>query len=123
MDKLQHERKKQSQFCCKMLGFEGNLQYFATPSFCQIHGRIYLAMLDAFLNFVNIERSHSTSVTDVICSLLQLLLDLPTFVTDTASCFTSDAFKRFLERHGIRHILTPPYHSQSNCAAESDSSI
>ena len=77
--------------------------------------------LDAFSNFVNIERSHSTSVNDVICALLKLFkfVGLPTFiVTDNASCFTGDVFKQFLERHGIRHILTPPYHSQSNGAAE-----
>ena len=89
--------------------------------FCHVSGPTYLVALDAFSNFVNMKRSHSTSVNDVICSLLNLFkfLGLPTFiVTDSASCFTGDVFREFLERHGIHHILTPPYHSQSNGAAE-----
>ena len=88
--------------------------------FCHASGRTYLVALDAFSNFVNIERSHSTSVNDAICALIKLFkfLGLPTFiVTDNASCFKGDVFKQFLERHGIRHILTS-YHSQSNGAAE-----
>ena len=46
-------------------------------------------------------------------------LGLPTFVvTNNARCLTCDIFKRFSGRRDIQHILTSPYHLQSNGAAE-----
>ena len=38
--------------------------------------------------------------------------------TDNATKFTSEEFRHFLKKNGIRHVLTPPYHSAWNGLAE-----
>ena len=39
-------------------------------------------------------------------------------VTDNGSQFTADAFKVFMDRNGVRHIRSAPYHPASNGLAE-----
>ena len=39
-------------------------------------------------------------------------------VSDNGPQLTSDEFKSFMEKNGIKHILVVPYHSSSNGAAE-----
>ena len=74
-----------------------------------------MVAVGAFSNFVNIERSHSTSVNDVICSPIKLFqfLGLPNLIEQIMRVISQAMF--FKQFH---HIMTPPYHSQSNGAAE-----
>ena len=39
-------------------------------------------------------------------------------VTDNARNFTSAEFEQFLQVNGIKHLMSPPYHSSSNGLAE-----
>ena len=39
-------------------------------------------------------------------------------VTDNAQCFKSDEFESFLQRNGVRHVTSAPYHPASNGLAE-----
>ena len=64
--------------------------------------------------------SSSTSTTTI--SLLRksfATLGLPdVIVSDNATNFTSEEFKIFLKKNGIKYLKTPPYHPASNGIAE-----
>ena len=40
-------------------------------------------------------------------------------VLDSGSQYTSREFKNFAKEYGFNHVITSPYHHQSNCRAES----
>ena len=39
-------------------------------------------------------------------------------MSDNGTCFTSDLFKTFLKKNGVKHVCSAPYHPSSNGLAE-----
>ncbi len=40
-------------------------------------------------------------------------------ISDNGPTFTSTEFKQFLQKHGIKHVTSEPYHPATNGLAES----
>ncbi|XP_037529334.1 uncharacterized protein K02A2.6-like [Rhipicephalus sanguineus] len=61
-----------------------------------------------------VSQANSHSVRKIFCRF-----GMPrTLVSDNRTPFTGREFEQFMERNGIAHIRTPPYHPQSNGLAE-----
>ncbi|KAJ0169187.1 hypothetical protein K1T71_015314 [Dendrolimus kikuchii] len=86
-----------------------------------IFGKLYLVVIDATSKWLEIFNVPSTAASSTIERLNELWSrwGLPRqIVSDNGPPFTSQEFKVFLNRNGIEHIFTAPYHPSSNGAAE-----
>ncbi|XP_044764458.1 uncharacterized protein K02A2.6-like [Coccinella septempunctata] len=86
-----------------------------------IKNKHYLIVLDAHSKWLEVFESASTSTQMTVKFLRQSFarFGLPeTIVSDNASCFTSADFQDFLKNNNISHVTSPPFHPQSNGAAE-----
>lgn len=84
-------------------------------------GHYLLCMVDAFSKWVEVilmNKTTSEETVEKIRSLIAAYGFPEVIVSDNGPQFTSDEFKLFLKNNGIKHLLTPPYHAQSNGAAE-----
>ncbi|XP_064469911.1 uncharacterized protein K02A2.6-like [Ornithodoros turicata] len=89
--------------------------------FADLDGKRYLIVIDAFSKWPEIAHLTNTTAAHTSTSFSEMFLrnGLPeVLVTDNGPPFTSKDFSRFLQANGIKHILTPPYHPQSNGLAE-----
>ncbi|XP_018396948.1 PREDICTED: uncharacterized protein K02A2.6-like [Cyphomyrmex costatus] len=86
-----------------------------------VNGAYYLVIVDAFSNWPEIFESASMTSVKSIEMLRETFARhglCDTLLTDNGPQFTAQEFKTFCEQSGVEHILTAPYHPQSNGRAE-----
>ena len=80
-----------------------------------------LIIVDAHTKYIDAHVLNSATSANTISRLKMTFSvhGLPhVIVSDNASNFSSDEFKEFCKRNGVRHIFTAPYHPSSNGLAE-----
>ena len=84
-------------------------------------GKMLLVVIDAHSKWMEVSIVNSATTATTIQKLRTMFAThgLPrTVVSDNGSMFTSSDFEEFMQRNGIRHIRTAPYHPASNGLAE-----
>lgn len=89
--------------------------------FGPLFGMQFLIAIDAHTKWPEVFalKSITTEKTIEVLSSLFARFGLPDMlVSDNGPQLTSELFKHFLEKNGIKHVKTAPYHPASNGAAE-----
>ena len=84
-------------------------------------GKMFLVVADAHSKWLEVKVVNSATSQSTIQQLRSMFAThgLPEMlVTDNGSVFTSAEFQEFMQRNGVRHIKTAPYHPASNGLAE-----
>ena len=84
-------------------------------------GKLFLVVVDAHSKWLEVKIVPSTSSQATIHALRSIFAihGLPDIiVSDNGTAFTSSEFNDFMQKNGIRHIKSPPYHPASNGLAE-----
>ena len=90
--------------------------------FCEYKGKMILIMIDAYSTFIWAHVMNADTTTLKTLSVLYMWFadrGFPsTLVSDNGPQFTSKDFTDKMEKWGVKHILTTPYHPASNGLAE-----
>ena len=89
--------------------------------FASLEGKDYLILIDSHSKWIEVELITTTTSSKTIEVIRHWFASygLPMeLVSDNGPQFTATEFKDFLNRNGVKHTLTPPYHPSSNGAAE-----
>ena len=85
------------------------------------HTYLIIHVVDAHFKWIDahIMSSITSSKTNEILRSVFATHRIPqTIVSDNGSSFTSDEFKLFTQKNGIKHVYLAPYHPSSNGQAE-----
>jgi hypothetical protein len=89
--------------------------------FCQKDNDYFLVVIDSHSKWLEVQHMTSTTAERTIDELRLIFANhgLPEeVVSDNGPQFVSFQFAEFMGKNGIKHTLVPPYHPQSNGAAE-----
>ena len=91
--------------------------------FCEYRKKMILVMIDAYSKYIWTWIMGTDTTTLKTCAVLYSWFcernGFPvTIVSDNGPQFTSHEFKDKMDKWGIKHVLTPPYHPASNGLAE-----
>lgn len=84
-------------------------------------GKYWFLVVDATSKWLEVFPTEKITTSKTIRFLRELFarFGLPSsIVSDNGPQFTSGEYKRFLEKHGIKHITSTPYHPRTNGLAE-----
>ena len=84
-------------------------------------GHMYMVIVDAHSKWLDAHIMSSITSAKTIETLRAVFAvhGLPrTIVTDNGSSFTSEEFKQFVHRNGIKHVTSAPYHPSTNGQVE-----
>ena len=84
-------------------------------------GHMFLIVVDAYSKWLEVKMMTSTTTQKTIGCLRELFASYgcpELLVSDNGPQFSSAEFSSFLSSNGVRHVRSPPYHPQSNGAAE-----
>ena len=84
-------------------------------------GKTFFILVDAHSKWPEVIPMSSTTsqgTIDVLCSLFSRYGLPEQLVSDNGTQFTSAEFAQFMERNGIKHICSAPYHPATNGLAE-----
>ena len=80
-----------------------------------------LVIIDNLTKFVKLVPAKNTKAIGVIRALEDFVLDFGApvkIISDQGTCFKSNLFKDFCQKHGIIHVKTSPRHPQANGQVE-----
>ena len=80
-------------------------------------GKYYFILVDAFSRWIEVDIIDSTSATSTI-NVLHKFFSTHGLPKQLVPAFTSNEFRVFMEKNGIRHSLTSPYRPSSKELAE-----
>ncbi|CAB3983487.1 Transposon Ty3-I Gag-Pol poly, partial [Paramuricea clavata] len=89
--------------------------------FCQEGKDYFLVVIDSHSKWIEVKHMTSTTTQRTLdeLRLIFAVYGLPEeVVSDNGPQFTATEFVEFMTKNGIKHTLVPPYHPQSNGAAE-----
>lgn len=89
--------------------------------FLELNKKMFIVIIDEFSKWPEVIPMTSTTSLNTINVMREYFSRYgicQTFVTDNGPQWTSKEFQTFIKNNCIKNILTPPYHPQSNGAAE-----